>query len=166
MYYPDGTPAINFGSLIENHSEVVLTWHDVPTSEDLIWEQVRHIYSFSGTVNSDPFFGYPSGHLIFNGMEVTRHFSCVGHRLANFIMRFGYVVLNDKAGLPTRGHNSFVRTGTSQAAVPKPIWYYEDVSTDGKDAEGALPRLYDQGNALYPGLDFRDIFYEMPFSET
>lgn len=172
MFYDnDGKVAINGVVAVEPHTEVILTWHDVPTSEDLIWKQVRHIASFTGAVNSINFFGYDSGRLLFNGMGVTKHFSCLGHRLSNFIMRFGYVTFTDAWGLPTEDHNAALRVGQSNTARPETWWFYERITTDGKQVfiRNAVPgsdksELFKDGNTLYPGLDFRNIFIDLPLS--
>ncbi len=171
-----GTPATNITVKLIGKTELVYTWHSVPTSDITGASQVKKIQRYIGSVNKYPFDGYPSQTLLFTAINSRPFRQIGGHYTTDIELRMSYFEVLELYNAPVPpnpagqyipyvnddkaiGHNYFLRFSPHSlfngTATPATIaewldlgYRYDLITHDGLKT----------GRRLYEPKDFYELF--------
>jgi hypothetical protein len=181
FYFVDGngagqrTPATNVTTKLISKTEVIYTWHWVPTSDITGNSQVKKIQRYIGSVNQYAFDGYPPQTLLFTAINSRPFRQVGGHYTTDIELRMTYFEVLERYRKPNGfiiplinddkavGHNYFLRFSSSEifkrleagTATPDEIaewlnlgYRYDLLTHDGTS----------DGRRLFQPKDFYDLF--------
>jgi len=134
FWVPDGTPETNIRENLLRGSELVYSWHEVPTC----LKQELRIQRYLGTVNKYTFDRFPAGTLRLDGMSMKTYRPYHGNLLTDFSLFVNHVDRKPQVLLPDAdedpfdlkgyGHNYVTLYGTERADNDLRIRYVADVN--------------------------------------
>lgn len=174
--YYHGTPATNITAKLLSRTELVYTWHAVPTSDITGGSQVKKAQRFSGCVNRHLFDDYPAGTLLVTAINNKPYRQLGGHYTTDLEVRMTYFEVDEVYAAPggagwipdangdrALGHNYLLRF------TPEPIFKRLEAGTATADEVAqwlSLGYRYDlithdgrsDGRRLFEDRDYYELF--------
>lgn len=150
-------PSNNGINKLVSSADVIYTWHQVPSQDLNNTNQLKKIQAAIGTVNREPFDGYPAGTLLLTAVNNTPRRLIGGYYASDIELRMKYFNATDLYGKVLNvGHNwvlRFLYDANFTGPVPGNLDFSNSYQYTLLSANGSL-----SGRKLFDATWFRALF--------